>query len=209
MRIEIDPEQLKAAKDKVAHIKNGANTALMRALNKTMAKSKTLASREIGNQLNLPISKIKEKLPIKKARKDDLNAKLSAQKRGLLMNNFVTNLAQARKGRPVNRVRVKVKKSGATITISSAFYIMTRNSNVLTPAVRNEVLIRQGMKHEISGNLTYTVLHGPSVSQVFLTVKDAIAQELKQYLVDRFRAETDWLYRQYPPPPDDGSDGVT
>jgi len=47
IEIDVDPQQLADAQQRLAHIKNGAARALMRALNKTAAKARTVASRSL------------------------------------------------------------------------------------------------------------------------------------------------------------------
>ena len=206
IEVEINPAQLAAVQEKLAYLKRGADRALSRALNKTASKARTLASRAIRDQIDLPASTVRDKLKIKKATINQLSSALSAEKRGLLMSNFVTNPGNARRGKPITPIRVKVKANGKSIVLYSAFYVLTKNSNILAPAIDNDVLIRLGMTHSISGSLPYTVLHGPSVSQVFNSVRADISPTLNEYLRESFQRETDWLYTQNPPPPGDGSD---
>lgn len=192
IRIDIDPAQLEAAQQRLAHIKNGAARALSRALNKTAARAKTAANTEIRQQVNLQAAEVRDKLKIFKANVNQLTAKLSADRRGLLMYHYVTNYSNAQKGRPRTPIRVKVKAGGQTYTLYSAFYVLTKNSHLLTPAYLE------------GGKLK--VLHSPSVSQVLMTVKDAIAPDMNATLAANFQRETDWLYTQHPPPSGDGSE---
>lgn len=208
--VEIDQAKLAEVQQKLAYLKNGAERALARALNKTASKAKTLASREIRNQVNLSAAYVRERLygPAAgfeyRATPNKLTAKLSARKRGILMKEF-TLPGQARKGRPPAPIRVKVAAQGSTITIASAFWVSLKSGNGLSPAVSNAVLRRLGMKHSISGNLSYTVLHGPSLSQVFTGVAPEISSGLNEVLADNLYHEMGWLLQKYPPPPDDGS----
>jgi len=192
IEIDVDPQQLADAQQRLAHIKNGAARALMRALNKTAAKARTVASTEIRQQVKLTAATVREKLTVRKATLASLSAGLRAEKRGLLMYHYVTNAGNAQKGRPKTKIRVQIKP-GQTVVLDSAFYILTKGSSKLTPAVREG---QRGVK----------VLHSPSVSQVFTTVKDDISADLNTVLVANFQRETDWLYTQHPPPTGDGSD---
>ncbi len=185
IRIDIDPAQLAAVQTRLAHIKNGAARALSRALNKTATKARTVASTEIRKQVKLKASVVREKLTVRKANVNQLSAGLRAEKRGLLMYHFVNNLSNARKGRPKTPVRVQVKP-GNTVVMSSAFYIQTAGSAILTPAMRTS-----------DARAPIKVLHGPSV---------AIAPDMNTLLVANFQHETDWLYSQHPPPSGDGSE---
>ncbi len=192
MIIEINRQQMEEAEQRLAHIKNGAALALSRALNKTVAKSRTLASTEIRKQIRLKASKVREKLRIVKANRNQLTAALQADRRGLLMYNYVTNYANARKGRPATPIKVKVKPDGKTYILPHSFYILTATSNILTPA------------HRVGGRIE--VMHSPSVSQVLSTVKDDISPEMNTTLATNLQHEMDWLLTKHPPPSGDGTD---
>lgn len=192
MQIEVNQEQLNDIVDRLSYIKNGATKAMYRALNKTASKVRTSASTEIRKQVRLSASDVREKLTLWKANSNSLSASIKANKRGLLFYNFVTNYGNAQKGRPKTPIRVKIKPDGATIVLNKAFYIRTLNSNILTPAVN------------VGGKLK--VLFGPSVSQVFTTVKDDIAPDANEILRNNLQHETEWLIFKNPPPAGDGSD---
>ncbi len=207
--VEIDRTQLTAVQERLAYIKNGAARALSRALNKTASKAKTVASRAIRDQINLTASYVRENLKgpanglAYKATVNSLTARLSAPKRGLLLYHFATNTVAAT-GRPPAPIKLKVKTGGSAITLASGFWVRTRNSNRLTPAVRNDILRRLGMTHTLDSG-EFTVLHGPSLSQVFTDVKDDIGTDMSAVLAANLDHEMDWLLTQYPPPGDDGS----
>jgi len=194
IRIDVDRAQFEAAQERLAHIKNGAARALSRALNKTASKARTVSSTEIRKQINLTAAVVREKLTIRKATVGVLSAGLRTEKRGLLLYHFVTNLGNAQTGRPRTKIRVQVKP-GNTVVLGGAFYVRTLNSNLLTPAIRTG-----------AGRYPIKVLHGPSVSQVFTSVKDDIAPDMNDVLAANFQHETEWLLNKYPPPPGDGSD---
>ena len=213
LEIEIDPAQLTAAKERLAHIKNGAKRALSRALNKTAAKAKTVASRAIRDQISLSAAYVRDNLKgpsngfAYKATINKLDARISAAKRGLLLYHFAKT-GDARLGTPRSRIKLKVKSSGGAVTLASGFWIRTKGSNLLTPAVRNVILRRLGMTRQSSGTLPYTVLHGPSLSQVLDSVKGDIGTNMSAVLAANLTHEMEWLLTQYPPPGDDGSEDV-
>ncbi len=208
--VEIDPTQVQEIRDRLDYLANGANRALSRALNKTASKAKTLSSRAIRDQVNLSATYVRERLkgPANgweyKATVTKLQAKLSTPKRGILLREFVTNFGNARAGRPLTPIRLKVKTGGSSQPLVSGFYVRTKGSNVLTPAVRNEILRRLGMTRTLD-NGAFTVLHGPSLSQVFTDVKDSIAADMSALLAENMTREMDWLLQKYPPPGDDGA----
>ena len=208
--VEVNPAQVQAVRDRLAYLANGANRALSRALNKTASKTKSEASKAIRQQVNLTASYVRERLkgPANgweyKATINRLQAKISTPKRGILLREFVTNFANARPGKPSTPIRVKVKAGGASQVLVSGFYVRTKNSNVITPAVSNEILRRLGMTRTLDSG-AFTVLHGPSLSQVFTTVKDQISGDLSAVLAANLQHEMEWLLHKYPPPGDDGS----
>lgn len=207
--VEVDPAQLQEVRDRLEYLKNGANRALSRALNKTASKAKTEASRAIRQQVNLTAAYVRERLkgPANgweyKATVNRLQAKVSTPRRGILLREFVTNFANARTGPPATPIRLKVKTGGSSQVLVSGFYIRTKGSAVLTPAVRNEVLRRLGMTRTLDSG-DFTVLHGPSLSQVYTDVKDSIAADMGAVLAANMHREMDWLLQKYPPPGDDG-----
>lgn len=208
VEIEIDPGQLAAAKERLAHIKNGAKRALSRALNKTASKAKTVASRKIRDQINLTAAYVREKLKgpangfAYKATINKLDARISAPKRGVLLHEFA-NTGSARLGRPAQRISLKIKPSGSAI-LASGFWVSTKTSGAITPAVRNEILSRLGMTGKLDSG-PFTVLHGPSLSQVLTDVKDDIGADMSAVLAANLTHEMEWLLTKYPPPGDDGA----
>ena len=205
--VDIDRAQFQDAQERLDHIKNGAARALSRALNKTASKAKTIASRAIRNQINLSAAYVRENLKgpasgfAYKATVNKLTARLSASKRGVLLYQFSTNSVAAT-GRPPEQIKVRVKP-GRSVAIPSAFWVRTKGSNKLTPAVRNSVLRQLNMTRTTDSG-SFTVLHGPSLSQVFNTVKDDIGGDMNQTLTDNFAHEMEWLLTKFPPPGDDG-----
>lgn len=205
--VDIDRAQFQDAQERLDHIKNGAARALSRALNKTASKAKTIASRAIRNQINLSAAYVRENLKgpasgfAYKATVNKLTARLSASKRGVLLYQFSTNSVAAT-GRPPEQIKVRVKP-GRSVAILSAFWVRTKGSNKLTPAVRNSVLRQLNMTRTTDSG-SFTVLHGPSLSQVFNTVKDDIGGDMNQTLTDNFAHEMEWLLTKFPPPGDDG-----
>lgn len=214
LEIKINQQQFQDVQDRLAYIKNGANLALSRALNKTAAKAKTEASKAIRSQVRLSASYVKEKIngPADgfeyKATTKKLTAKLSTPKRGVRLDNFLVSPKPNMAGKPYigEEPRVQVKPNGRELTIWSGFWVPAKNSGGYLIAVRNEVLRQQGMKIKLAP-AGYTVLSGPSISQVFNTVRDDISISLSEYLATVMERETAWLITKNPPPAGDGSDG--
>lgn len=211
--VEVDAAQLAEAQERLAYLRNGANRALARALNRTASKGKTLASREIRKQVRLSAADVRERLagPANrfdcKATVNKLTAKISTAKRGLRLDNFLVSAPPTRAGKPVigEEPRVQIKPGGPEKTIWSGWWVRAKNSGGYLIVVRNDVLRKLGMKEKITGNLKYSALSGPSLSQVFASVKDDLAGDLETVLADNLQHEMEWLIAKYPPPGDDGS----
>jgi hypothetical protein len=174
---------LEAATLRLQDVKNVTPRAAMRAVNKTAEKGNTLASRAIRSQVNLTAGYVKDHLRIAaKATEDNLTARIVAEPRPVLLSRFgATQLWK--KGKTVPKrtagVSVKVKAGGARKKLRGAFFIRLKDSGALGVAVR----VNGSPRNEID------VLHGPSVDQVFRSVREDIAPELQDYLTDTFRAQ--------------------
>lgn len=211
IEITVDPAQIQDIRDRMAYLANGANRAISTALNKTASKAKTVASRAIRSKVNLSAADVREKLkgPADgweyKATINRLQAKIGTPKRGVLLRQFVTNYETARKGRPATPIRLKVAANATAIDLISGFYVKTKTSNVLAPAVRNEILRKFGMTRTLDSG-PITVLHGPSLSQVFDSVRGDIQFDMSELLAKNLQSQMDWLLQKYPPPPGDGTE---
>jgi hypothetical protein len=211
IEIEINQEQLADAIRRLDYIKNGANRALSRALNKTASKAKTESSKAIRQQVRLTATYVRERLmgPANgfayKATINKLQSKIAAPTRGLRLDHFLTSLSPYRAGRPTDPIKVKVKPKGASIAMPSAFWVRAKNSGGYLIAMRNDVLRASGAKTKLSSG-EYTVLSGPSLSQVFTTVKDDVSPNMNDYLATVFDREVQYLLDTNTPP-DDGVGG--
>jgi hypothetical protein len=211
VEVEFNQDQLRDVRERLDYISNGSARAMYGALNKTANHARTVASQQIRKQIRLSAAKVREKLKgpsdgfAYKANSGSLVSRVSAESRGLRMDNFLISLFPYRAGRPTDPIRVQIKPSGAKKTIWDAFWVRAKNSGGYLIAMRNEILQAQGMKTSL-GRLPYTVLSGPSVSQVFNTVRTDISQQMNAYLAEKLTAEMTWLINKYPPPPGDGSD---
>lgn len=208
IEIEINEAQLAAAQAQLSYIKNGTAKALSRALNKTASKAKTEASKAIRSQVRLSASYVREKMQgpangfAYKATINRLSSRIATPRRGIRLDNFLTSLSPYRAGRPTEPVKVKVKPTGGAIKIASAFWVPAKNSGGYLIAVRNDVLRAKGMKDKLSPG-AYTVLSGPSLSQVFNSVRDDISGPMNEYLATVFDREVAYLIAQNTPA-DDG-----
>jgi hypothetical protein len=182
----------------------GGNTdeALRIAINKAGPKIKTASSRSIREQVNLKAGYVGDRLTFTKATRSNLSGAIKTPSRGLLLSRFSTDASVANDSiswvrpppTPANGIYVKIKPTGGRVKVGSGgdskpFYLVLRGSRALGIARR-----------KADGKLD--VLHGPSLSQVFNTVRNDVmpvaVQELQDQMIDAMRYI---MVRQFPPPP--------
>lgn len=209
--IEINQDQLRDVRERLAYIENGATRAMVWALNKTGNKARTRASQEIRKQIRQSASDVRAKLKAPndgweyKAVASKLYSKVSVRGGSSRLDSYMVGWSPSAAGRPAAPVKVKVKPSGSPITIKSAFFVRAKNSGGFLIAVRNEILSLYGMKRNIRSNLPYQALPAPGVGQVFDDVRYDIMQEMEAFLRLKVEESARRLINMYPPP-GDGSD---
>lgn len=176
MAIKVDHAAMQEVFRALSHIRNGASTATMRALNHTLDKTRTSANSAIREQVALPASYVKERLRPKKATKNNLSARLEAMRRGVLLSRYQNRDLKV-------GVSVKVKPGpGQTKKMPGAFYITFANG-VRAIAIRTQRGPGLGRSEGLK------LLHGPSVSQVYTDVKDDMTQPSGRLLLERMAHE--------------------
>lgn len=171
-----------------------ARKAARLAINSSARKARAQASKAIRQQvaftagyLNLP-----ERLFIRPfADLDRLEAVLRARPLPTSLARF--GKQATRKGKAAG-VRVRIKPGGASKNIRQAFFV-NLNSGNRGVAVREAVAGQLNLKRFIGtgGKATgsgkkgrYILLYGPSVDQVFRTVKDDIAPSVRRFTNNEF-----------------------
>lgn len=149
-------------------VNKATTVATMRAINAEAARGRTLASRKIREQVGLKASYVNEKLKVRKATVTHLVAEISTPKRGLLLTRFANRQLTLR-GRKAG-IAVRVKPRGGFKKMPKAFYIRLRAG--AEPGFNEGIAIRDQATNKVK------VLHGPSISQVFNTVREDVAPEL-------------------------------
>lgn len=207
--ITANQEQIADAISLFEFVGGNIDDAMRVAINKTAPKIRTAASRAIRDQVRLKAAYVNERLTIRRATRKNLSAAISTPTRGILLSRFSTDAMIANTSiswvsappAPAGGIRVKVKPTGSTKTISGhpeidgkPFYLVLRNSRALGIAGRRKTAGKQGGK--------FKVFYGPSVSQVFNTVRDdvlpAASSEFQAQLVDAMRY---LLVKKFPPEP--------
>lgn len=201
--VQVDQAQVAEAVSLFEFVGGNSADALRVAINKTAPKIRTLASRQIREQVRLSASYVGEKLEISKATRAKLSAAIQTPSRGLLLSRFSTDATVASDkvgwirppAVPPGGIKVKVKPSGPTKlvhggpgTAGKPFYLVLNGGNNVGIAAR---LAGQGRKVK--------VLSGPSISQVFDDVRQDVlpqaGQELTAQLLDAMRY---LLVKQFP-----------
>jgi len=164
MKVSINQNQLNETQVMIKGIRLNGPKIIARSLNATVTKGRTLSSKKIREQVNLKAAYVKSKLKLKRATWQRLQASISADSRGLILMNYAT-------GTKGDDFKVKIKKGRAKI-VKNAFLTV-----IYAGGRKIDVIARSDPR---TGKLD--VLYGPSVSQVFNTVRDDIDTELSNML---------------------------
>ena len=169
---------LKLIKD----VEEGQEKALYRTLKAIQKKMIIDISKQIRNDpkhgLNLTKAYVDSKLKLGRISYTNLEARLSASKRGILLSQFPYTVNS-------RGVSVKVKRKGRRKTLRGGFILpRLKNSHV------TGIAIRRGGKAD--------VLHGPSISQAFdQALKNSdITERLSSYAAERLKKEVESIIRR-------------
>lgn len=166
--------------------------AAYRAVNAAAENARTRSAKEIRNQVNFTaayLSPAQGRLRVgKKANAGTLESNILARNRATSLARFATSGAQNKEG-----VTVQVKPGSARF-LRRAFLIRLRKGTQLTETQNNlglAIRLPPGTRIDnkrqmvqVKGNLY--LLYGPSVGQVFNTVRDDVAPAVLDFLEDEF-----------------------
>lgn len=198
--IDVDRASLQRAIALFEFVGGNMDDALRIAINKTAPKVRTAASTEIRKQVRLTAAYVRENLTVKKATRGSLSGKLTTPSRGIMLSRFSTDSAISG-GRPFTRrpatpprgISVKVKASGPAQKVdgkhgNGVFYVLLNRGQTV------------GIAERVPGTRKIEVLHGPSLSQVFNTVRADVMpmarEEYQKQVLDAMR----YILRQQRPP---------
>lgn len=211
--VQVDEAAVAEARALFEFVGGNSADAMRVAINKTTPRVRTASSRAIRDQVRLQAGYVNERLTVIKATRRTLNGRIRALSRGLLLSRFSTDpLIASDKVSwirpplvPAQGVRVKVKPDESAKVVTGdaetrgnkPFYIvLNKGANVGIAARRTG----QG-----PGGRKVKVFSGPSLSQVFNTVRDDVTPEAASIfegeLLDAMRY---LLARKYPPEPTNG-----
>lgn len=200
--VQVDEVAVRDAASLFEFVGGNSEDALRIAINKTAPKIRTLASKAIRTQVRLSASYVGERLVITKATRKRLTGAIATPSRGLLLSRFSTDplIAGEKVGWirpplvPPGGIRVKIKPSGSPKGApgegaNKPFYmVLNKGANV-------GIMVRTG-----TGRKDIKALYGPSLSQVFNTVRGDVlpeaGAELQAQLLDAMRY---LLVKAFPP----------
>lgn len=181
----------------------GATTDAVRvAINRSGPKVRTRASQAIRSQVRLKAKYVNDRLKFQKATRTKLEGRITTPSRGLLLSKFSTN-SQISGDRvsffrppevPARGIRVKVKPQGATKALSRDYFYM------ILPNSRAVGIVRRRPKGQTGPRGgKFDVAYGPSLSQVFNTVRDDVLPEASNiYQSEMLDAIRFLLQKRYP-----------
>lgn len=182
MQIKMDRDAVREIEATLAHIRNGSNRAMSRAINHTLGVTKTEASKAITGQVKLTATYVKERLALIKANVNKPEGRISTPTRGVLGTRFPHK--EYKKG----GIGVQVKPGAGNMKrMPGAFYVTFPNGEraiVFRPSDKSRANWARAGLH---------VHYGPSVSQVFTSVKDDLQSPSAERLIARMVHEADRL----------------
>lgn len=166
--------------------------AAAQAINRTADRTRTAAAREITRQVALPASYLNPSqgrlVVSRKASPADLRAVISARTRPTMLARFASGGTVGRQG-----VTVQVAPGFAKF-MKRAFLIALpagrggpdsgRNVGVAIRLRAGEVIHNKKVMHRMRGNLY--LLYGPSVDQVFQSVRADVSPDASEFLEREF-----------------------
>jgi hypothetical protein len=179
----VSQADVKEAIEAFEFIGGNSEEAIRVAINKTAPRVRTIASSRIREQVRLSASYVGQRLTIRRATRSKLSGAISTPSQGLLLSRFSTDslISGDRVGwirapeTPPRGITVKVKPSGApkrvtgdSETKGQPFYIVLNKGQNVGIAAR----LKAGSKRN-----SVKVFSGPSLSQVFNTVKEDVTAE--------------------------------
>lgn len=197
--VQVDEVALGDATALFKFVGGNSEDALRIAINKTAPKIRTAASKAIRAQVRLSASYVGDRLVVTKATRQRLTGAIKTPSRGLLLSRFSTDplIAGEKVGWikpplvPKGGIRVKVKPDASPKVVQGEagrkpFYmVLNKGANV-------------GIMRRTTGRKV-EALYGPSLSQVFNTVRGDVlpeaGTELQAQLLDAMRY---LLVKQHP-----------
>lgn len=198
--VSANKEQIAEALSFFEFVGGQTTDAIRIAINRSAPKVRTRASSAIRTQVRLQAKYVNDRLTITRATRQNLSGAIQTPSRGLLLSKFSTD-TQVSSDKvswlippplPARGIKVKVKPTGTSKPLSNDhFYMILPNSRALAIVRRRETPGPKGGKID--------VLYGPSISQVFNTVRDDVLPEASDiYQEELLDAMRYILAKRYP-----------
>lgn len=190
MNIKIDEQQLGDLRVSLSGLTLNGAKILSRSLNQTARRAKTRAAQEIVANYRLKSAYVKndKNLKVTLSNYRRLQAKVTAQKRGVLLTRYPYSILKR------GGVSVGIRKNSGRKKITDAFKTTLRAGSKTV-----EVIARpdpSGGRYS-TGNRKIKVLYSPSVSQLFNQFKEKLDRELVEYLDTVTNRELDAFLRGF------------
>lgn len=206
--VEFDTAQVAEAQALFEFVGGNTDEALRVAINRAAPRVRTLASSRIRTQVRLSASYVANRLTVTKATRKVLSGRIGTPSRGLLLSRFSTDalIAGDKVGwikppePPPLGIRVKIKPDQPPKVVhgdsdtapNKPFYVVLNKGQNVGIAARYAGQGRGGRK--------FKVFSGPSLSQVFDTVRDDVLPEASDvFQAELLDAMRYLLAKQYPP----------
>lgn len=200
--LEVDREQIKEVLSLFEFVGGNTADALRIAINKTTPKVRTASSSAIRTQVRLSASYVRDNLTIKKATRASLDGRITTPSRGIMLSRFSTDSTISGEKvswfkaplTPKNGIFVNVKAGGVRKKV-----VGKHGGNIFYALLNNRQTV--AIAESIPGTKKIDVLHGPSLSQVFNTVRaDVMPMARAEYQAQVIDAMRYILRKQNPPP---------
>lgn len=180
---------LRGYRDLVATMPRQAKQAARLAINTGARRGRAEGSRQIRAQVNFTASYLNEpgRFWVSRfASASELRAVISARTEPTSLARFA---AQRTRGGKRAGLRIGIKRGGRKTVLRSGFFINLRSGNrgvAVRRAVVDRLNLRRAGFSARGGKRGYLLLYGPSVDQVFRTVKDDMAPGVADYTNSEF-----------------------
>lgn len=195
MSTVIDTRQLKRASKLVKGTVTALEKAEYRTVNRVASKTRTAGSKEIRSRVNLKAAYVNQHLRLfKKATPGNPRAVITARKRPTRLARYgakqITRAAKGAAGDSSRAIPAGKKQGGVSVQVSKGSGRRRMPKAFLVPLKTNGltgVFIRTGTNR---GDIKH--LYGPSVDQVFRSVRDDLKPTIRKEIVKEFKAQMNY-----------------
>lgn len=188
----VQTKNIKGVEDYFKRKPEIAAQSLVLAINDSARKARTLAIDEIRSQVNLTRRYVEDRLNVSQfANANRLEAVVQGRQRATSLNRFDAK-PLGRKGSR-GGVRVRVKAGGAGVNMKRAFLIKLAQGRSTADGSNTGVAIRLKQGESFENKKSYSksdpglyLLYGPSVQQVFTSVRGDIEPDVSDFLESEF-----------------------